>query len=154
MAVPASVARRKTMLGMHEQVLLTGLLLSQPHTYIDQLQRPHGQVDPARLKRAVDYIEAHLHRPITLSDITAASGVPGRTLHQHFKDHRGVSPIRYLHDARFARVREDLLRADTDESVTQIAMKWGFRHLGRFAVGYRNRFGETPSQTRRRAPRR
>ena len=26
MAVPASVARRKTMLGMHEQVLLTGLL--------------------------------------------------------------------------------------------------------------------------------
>ena len=62
--------------------------------------------------------------------------------------------MRYLHDARFARVREDLLRADTAESVTQIAMKWGFRHLGRFAVGYRNRFGKTPSQTRRRAPRR
>ena len=146
--------RSPLLLGMHEQVLLTGLLLSQPHTYIEQLQHPHGQVDPARLKRAVDYIEAHLHRPITLSDITAASGVPGRTLHQHFKDHRGVSPMRYLHDARFARVREDLLRADTAESVTQIAMKWGFRHLGRFAVGYRKRFGETPSQTRRRAPRR
>ena len=62
--------------------------------------------------------------------------------------------MRYLHDARLACVREDLSRADTDESVTQIAMKWGFRHLGRFAVGYRNRFGETPSQTRRRAPRR
>jgi AraC-like DNA-binding protein len=50
-------------------------------------------------------------------------------------------------------VRADLLRADTDESVTRIAMKWGFRHLGRFAVGYRDRFGETPSQTRRRARR-
>jgi len=146
--------RSSQLLSMHEQVLLTGLLLSQPHTYAEQLQRPHGHVDPARLKRAVDFIEAHLHRSITLSEITAVAGVPGRTLHQHFKDHRGVSPMRYLHDARFARVRADLLRGDTDESVTQIAMKWGFRHLGRFAVGYRDRFGETPSQTRRRAPRR
>jgi transcriptional regulator GlxA family with amidase domain len=59
-----------------------------------------------------------------------------------------------VRDARFARVRADLLRADTDESITQIAMKWGFRHLGRFAVGYRDRFGEMPSQTRRRATRR
>ena len=151
---PDEALRSPLLLGMHEQVLLTGLLLSQPHTYIDRLQRPHGEVDPARLKRAVDFIEAHLERPITLSDITAASGVPGRTLHQHFKDHRGVSPMRYLHDARFARARADLLRADTDESVTRIAMKWGFRHLGRFAVGYRYRFGETPSQTLRRASRR
>jgi transcriptional regulator GlxA family with amidase domain len=97
-----------------------------------------------------------LHLAITLSDITAASGIPGRTLHQHFKSHRGVSPMRYLQDARFARVREELLRAETGENVTQIALKWGFRHLGRFAVSYRDRFGETPSQTRRRgrAPRR
>jgi transcriptional regulator GlxA family with amidase domain len=102
------------------------------------------------VKRAVDFIEAHLHLPITLADITAATGVPGRTLQQHFKDHRGVSPMRYLHDARFVRAREALLRAEADQSVTQIAMRWGFYHLGRFAVGYRKRFGETPSQTHRR----
>ena len=29
-------------------------------------------------------------------------------------------------------------------------MKWGFCHLGRFAVEYRRRFGESPSQTLRR----
>jgi hypothetical protein len=29
-----------------------------------------------------------------------------------------------------------------------------YLHDARFAVGYRNRFDETPSQTRRRAPRR
>ena len=144
------VLRSPLLLGMHEQVLLTGLLLSQPNSYSETLQRPRGHVDPANLKRAVDFIQAHLHRSVTLADITAAAGVPGRTLHQHFKDHRGVSPMRYLHDARFARAREELLRAQTDESVTQIAAKWGFRHLGRFAVSYRDRFGETPSQTRRR----
>jgi len=142
--------RSPLLLSLYEQVLLTGLLLSQPNTYTDALQRPHGHVDPANLKRAVDFIEAHLHQSITLSEITAVAGIPGRTLHQHFKDHRGVSPMRYLQDARFARVREELLRGKSDESVTRIALKWGFRHMGRFAVGYRDRFGETPSQTRRR----
>ena len=34
--------------------------------------------------------------------------------------------------------------------MTQIAMTWGFNHLGRFATDYRDRFGETPSETYRR----
>jgi AraC-like DNA-binding protein len=61
--------------------------------------------------------------------------------------------MRYLRDARFARGREALLGAE-DQSITQVAMRWGFYHLGRFAVDYRKRFGETPSGpgARRRQP--
>ncbi len=102
------------------------------------------------MKRAVDFIEAHLHLPVTLADIARAAGVPGRTLLEHFKDHRSVSPIRYLRNVRLARAREALMRADDDQSVTQIAMTWGFGHLGRFAIDYRDQFGETPSETYRR----
>jgi AraC-like DNA-binding protein len=32
-------------------------------------------------------------------------------------------------------------------SVTESALRAGFDHLGRFAAGYRQRFGESPSQT-------
>jgi transcriptional regulator GlxA family with amidase domain len=60
--------------------------------------------------------------------------------------------MRYLRDARFERVREALLRAQ-DQSVTQVAMRWGFYHLGRFAVDYRKRFGEMPSETQARGRR-
>ena len=30
---------------------------------------------------------------------------------------------------------------------SEIASRWGFSHLGRFAVEYRLRFGEDPSET-------
>ena len=40
-----------------------------------------------------------------------------------------------------------LRMADPSESVTRIALDAGFRQLGRFAVEYRKRFGECPSET-------
>lgn len=137
-------------LSMYEQFILTSVLLSQPNSYTGSLERPGGWTAPRNVKRAIDFIEAHLHLPITLADITRVARVPGRTLLQQFHDHYGVSPMRYVRDARFARARGALLRADGNESVTQIAMTWGFSHLGRFAIEYRARFGESPSQTRRR----
>jgi transcriptional regulator GlxA family with amidase domain len=72
---------------------------------------------------------------------------------KHFRDHHGVSPMRYWRDRRFVRVREALQRTRDNASVTDVAMAWGFYHLGRFATEYARRFGESPSETRRRAPR-
>jgi REP element-mobilizing transposase RayT len=47
------------------------------------------------------------------------------------------------------RVREELTDAEAGEgaTVTAIAERWGFNHLGSFAVLYRKRWGESPSQT-------
>jgi AraC-like DNA-binding protein len=136
--------------SLFEQFIISKLLLSQQHTYSQALQHAALPVVPRDVKRALDFIEAHLDAPITLADIVAAAGIPGRTLFKHFEDHRGVSPMRYVRMARLKKARDDLRRADPQASVTDIAMKWGFGHLGRFAVEYRRRFGESPSQTLRR----
>jgi transcriptional regulator GlxA family with amidase domain len=140
--------------GAFEQLILTGLLLSHPHNYSDALRRLQRPIAPRDVKRAVDYIEAHLGTGFTLADLVAVTGVAGRTLYKHFRDFKGVSPMRYARDARFRAARQALLRADPEEGVTGIAAGCGFTHMGRFAVEYRRRFGETPSQTlkRRRAP--
>src|SRR5262249_18505741 len=130
---------------------MTGLLLSQPNNYTSVLDRLQSRVAPRDVQRAIDYIQGHLSAPLALADIARASGIPGRTLLKHFKDHMGTSPMRYMQTARLARVREALLCGDRLESVTDIAMAWGFRHLGRFAVEYRKHFGESPSETRRRS---
>jgi transcriptional regulator GlxA family with amidase domain len=36
------------------------------------------------------------------------------------------------------------------ETVADIAMSWGFWHLGRFSATYRSMFAELPSTTRQR----
>jgi transcriptional regulator GlxA family with amidase domain len=84
---------------------------------------------------------------LTLTDIVVASGVPGRTLFKHFRDFKGMSPMKYLRNARYTRIRDELMRADPDASVTEVALRWGVSHMGRFSVEYRRRFGESPSHT-------
>jgi transcriptional regulator GlxA family with amidase domain len=102
------------------------------------------------LQRAAQYIDAHLDDSLTIDGVAAAAGVAGRTLHKHFHDEHGTSPMRYVRDCRFIQVRRALLQAGPQDSVTTIAVHSGFCHLGRFSVEYRKRYGETPSETLRR----
>ena len=61
-----------------------------------------------------------------------------------------MSPAKYLKRYRMTQSRLKLLAADPAElSVTGVANSWGFWELGRFAVEYRQLFGESPSQTLR-----
>jgi transcriptional regulator GlxA family with amidase domain len=111
---------------------------------VNRYERP---VSPKGVKRAIDYMHANLDAPITLADLVAVAGVPGRTLFQHFRVFKGVPPMRYLRERRFEQARRTLLCAMPDENVTEIAVRWGFSHMGRFAGEYRRRYGETPSET-------
>ncbi len=134
-------------IGLFEQFIMCRLLLSHPNNYTELLRRRERSITPRDLRRAIDYMEANLAAPITVADIAEASGIAGRTLFQYFRDFRATSPMRYLRDARFEKVRDALKRAQPEEGVAELAMKWGFSHLGRFAVEYRKRFGESPSET-------
>jgi len=145
-----SLLRHPVTASMFEQFMMTALLLSHPHNYSETLQRLDKTIAPRDVRRAIDYIEAHLDTSITIADIVQATGVAGRTLFKHFRAFKGVSPIRYAQNARFHQVRQVLLRAEPEESVTDIAMRLGFAHMGRFSIEYRQRFGESPSQTLKR----
>ena len=59
-----------------------------------------------------------------------------------------------LRRARLAQARADLEAPGRNTSVTNVAYDCGFSHLGRFAQEYARRFGESPSETLRRARRR
>jgi AraC-like DNA-binding protein len=134
-------------MSLFEQFVMIGLLLAHPHNYSEALRRPQPTIAPRDVRRAIDYIEANLEEPIVLADIVAASGIAGRTLMQHFRRYREITPMQYLRKARLDRVREALQRAEPEEGVTAIALRWGFSHMGRFSAMYRQRFGELPSQT-------
>jgi len=137
-----------------EQFVITALLVSHPHGYSAELRRPAKRPAPQTVRRAVDYIEANLTAPVTLEDVVRAAGVAGRVLFRHFRQATGESPMAYLRNARFQRVRDALRRARADDRIVDIAALWGFDHIGRFSVEYRRRFGEKPSETKAAARRR
>jgi AraC-like DNA-binding protein len=93
--------------------------------------------------------------PLTPALIAKAIGVSPRTLFRHFHDAYGQSPLAWVRDQRLEWVRTDLQNAgqsgldNRDINITDIAIKHGFNHIGRFAGMYRARFGETPSDTLR-----
>jgi AraC-like DNA-binding protein len=91
--------------------------------------------------------EPHLH----LSELCTTIGVPERTLRLCCAEFLGVSPSRYYLLRRLNRARSALRDADpASASVSEIARNHHFTELGRFAVAYRDIFGETPSSTLRR----
>jgi AraC-like DNA-binding protein len=139
------------MIGQFEEAITTKLLISHPSNYSDVLARLDRPIAPASVKRAVEYINAGLGSPLSIAQIAAVSGVAGRTLFKHFHDTYGATPMRYLRDARLDKVREALMCPGESDRIMEIAIRWGFAHLGRFAVEYRERFGETPSQTLKRS---
>jgi len=84
----------------------------------------------------------------TVVDICAALGVSERTLQYSFREYVGMSPTAYLRMRRLNCVRTTLAAEDPRQiTVTQVAMRFGFLHLGRFSGDYKRLFGETPSET-------
>jgi len=106
-----------------------------------------GSLSARRLAALEDWIDAHLAEPLTLGRLCEQAGVGARCLQKAFEVHRGMSPMRYVAERRLLAAYRRLRRAEPTDSVTAIAIECGFDHLSRFAQGYRQLFGERPSQT-------
>ena len=149
LARPGGIATMPAARDQLESLVLTQLLLAVPSNYADLLRAPEPPVKNAHVQRVVDLIQAHPERDLTLAELAHAAGTTARALQRGFKEVVGMSPTAYVRAVRLDRVHAELL-AEPDPSVTDIAMRWGFFHLGRFAQQYRERFGVLPSQTVRR----
>ena len=102
------------------------------------------------LRRAKDYIHAHLDRPLSLAEIARQACVSPRTLELVFKRHGEASPLAYARRQRLQAAHAALravAREGRSASVTDVALAHGFVHMGRFSAQYRAQFGCLPSQT-------
>lgn len=90
---------------------------------------------------AEQYLRAHMGQQISIRDLCQVTGAPERTLHLAFRQHIGSTPKAYLKTLRLNAVRRDLRAAKTGATVTELALRWGFTHLGRFSHDYKTMFG-------------
>ena len=101
------------------------------------------------IRRAEAYLDASAEPSVRIDDLCVAACTSLSRLERAFRETFGVSPRRYLMLKRLAAVRRDLLRGEPQTSITEVATRWGFFHLGRFSKEYREHFAELPSQTQR-----
>lgn len=131
-------------------MVVSGLALTVEHPYGAEPAGLQGPSRPRTVKRTLDAMNAEPWRQFTAADLAAIAGVGVRVLQESFRQHVGMSPLTYLRRLRLDGVHAELSRADPGQlSVGDVAYRWGFTHLGRFAGAYRERFGVSPSQTLR-----
>ena len=99
--------------------------------------------------RAIEFIKTHAAEALTLAEIAAAAGCSTRALQLAFRAWRDTTPMRELTRVRLEYAHADLLKLGPSCTVTEIALKWGFGHPGRFAQQYARAIGQSPSQTQR-----
>lgn len=113
--------------------------------------RPPAESYSVIVARARDYIHANLHDPIRIDAVVRAAVTSERTLYRAFMELIGESPQTYVRRLRLHRIRRELASdREATLSVALIAQHWGIDQPGRLSAWYREVFGESPSQTRRR----
>jgi AraC-like DNA-binding protein len=146
---PFDPLQYRLMVAHIEQLVVSTLVSAQPHDMRESKSARCAAVLPRHVKRVQDYLRANASEPVTADQMALVAGVSLRSLYAGFKDYCGVSPMQYLRTLRLDGARKSLLN-EPDCNIASIAMHWGFGHLGRFSIEYKDRFGESPSQSVRR----
>ena len=103
------------------------------------------------INRAEELIRSDLANPLTLTDLCQGLNTSQRALYYAFQECIGLPPMEYLKRLRLYGVRRTLRKSDSQiNTVTELAIKFGFWHMGQFSADYKKMFGETPSITLKR----
>lgn len=85
---------------------------------------------------------------ITIQSIVEDFNISDKTLQNSFKSLFGITPKHFMILLKLNCAHEDLQHSDAyTTNVSNIAIKWGFSHFGRFAKDYKSLFGVLPSET-------
>jgi len=97
-----------------------------------------------------DQVFEHMDGKIDITSLAKQYHITDQTLQNSFKSLFGFTPKRFFLLLKLNMAHYDLMENSPDQSsVSKIALKWGFMHMGRFSGYYTELFGENPSQTLR-----
>ncbi len=100
----------------------------------------------SQIKPAIEYIEAHYDRPITLDDIARAAHLSVSRLSHVFKKQAGITIIDYLTNVRIQCAKELLI--STNKNCTEICFEAGYNNQSYFTRTFKEVVGVPPRQFR------
>ena len=103
----------------------------------------------AAAKRNIRHVmrENCLHN-LSVKDFAALTGRSAASFSRDFKRQFGMTPGRWLIEARLEKARQLLL--DTGLSVTEIALEVGYENSSHFIKAFKDKYGQTPKKARAR----
>ena len=101
-----------------------------------------GGLPAYKLRQVVEFIDAHIDQPINLTQLAEVASLSPFHFHREFKRSTGLTPGKYILDARIKRA-EGLL-SESDLPLAQVAIQVGFADQSHFTVAFRKATSMTP----------
>ncbi|GLQ33619.1 GlxA family transcriptional regulator [Litoribrevibacter albus] len=101
-----------------------------------------------KLQSAIELMEANIEEPLSTDDLAGHIGISRRQLERLFKKYLDSVPSKYYQQIRLERARNLLHQSSL--SIMEIALQCGYSSGAHLSTSYRNNYGMTPSEERRR----
>jgi len=107
---------------------------------------PQGGLPGYKLRRVMEFIEAHIDQPMPLERLAAAAAVSPFHFHRQFKRSTGMTPHQYIVRMRTERAKALLSRSDLP--LAEVAVQSGFADQSHFTSTFRRTTSMTPRSYR------
>ncbi|MFZ0408245.1 MAG: AraC family transcriptional regulator [Cyanobium sp.] len=118
---------------------------------LEPSQEPPLRSEPFVHQALVEWLLAHLHEPISLSDMEHRSSYSRRSLQYAFKQHFGCGPMQWLRQQRLARAKALLEQPGSRRSLLEVSAACGYLSQASFSRDFQARYGDRPSRLLRRS---
>ena len=136
-------ASKITLEELEDDLLASFVMYSKEDTSIKESFKNDSS---HHLSHAEEFICGNLNNSITRDQLAEVSSCSIRTLSRSFEKKYGIGPMAFIKQRRLDAAYLDLLSAKSDATtVSQVAVNYGFAHIGKFAIEYGKAFGESPS---------
>ena len=110
-------------------------------------RRPACALPKWRLKRVVEYVDAHISEQITLAALASVAGMSRMYFASQFRVATGLRPHDYVLHKRIERAQH--LLVTTSDPLVEIALGVGFQTQAHFTTIFKKISGNTPLRWRR-----
>jgi len=138
--LPTEESRHRAELEARLSVLIT--------EQADQIVAQRQTKNKSAVERATDFIQANLHREISLDDVAEQLHFTPSYLANLFKKATGETVVEYISRLKMERAAE--LVCDPDSKIATVAQVLGYNDRRYFSELFRRKFGCTPSEYRER----
>lgn len=130
-----------------EKMRLRNLLDTITIQIFSCLAKPSISQHSMMIDKAKKFITFHLTERISVNDLADIAGLGIARFHTLFLKETGETPAEYHQRLRLEKAASKL--RDTHESVTNIALEYGFCSNQHFTVRFKKHYGVTPSEYRK-----